>query len=183
MGKKKTQEGEQGDQENLGYYAKNSLWPHVFTITQVLYDQLNQGVDSYRNRFLFDFETNTARRLEILGPLGEMRFDKKGEDWVKGADSQARMEASNVENFLNHIHALRIQHYTTDEAGRFAGYGLTQPWLTIKVTYGEQNKEETVVFGLRNKRFYAARQGEPSVYELGSSESGNLETKLKELSS
>ncbi|MEE8176790.1 MAG: DUF4340 domain-containing protein, partial [Acidobacteriota bacterium] len=48
-----------------GYYAKNSAWPHVFTVNQDLYGQLTGSVDSYRNRYLFDFQTTNVRRVEI----------------------------------------------------------------------------------------------------------------------
>lgn len=176
-----------GNEKKIGeeqyFYAKNSTWPHVFTILRTVYDQLNQDLDGYRNRYVFDFETSNARRLEILGPAGEMRFDKKGEGWVKTGSPEKKMAESKVETFLNDIHALRIQTYTTDEPGRFAAYGLDKPWLKVKVTFGERNQEETIVFGRKEKKFFAARQGEPSVYEMSPNEPANLETKLKDLSS
>ena len=48
---------------------------------------------------------------------------------------------------------------------------------------GERNQEETIVFGRASGKFYAARQGEPSVYEMSPNEPDNLETKLKDLAS
>ena len=139
--------------ENLGYYAKNSDWPTVFTINQSAYDQLNQDLDNYRNRFLFDFEVSNARRVEITGPGAELRFDKKGDDWLKGGDATKKADAAKVEAFLNAVHALRIQHFTQDRVSNLAEYGLDKPWMKVKVTFSESNKEETVMFGQKNKKF------------------------------
>ncbi|MBI2816431.1 MAG: DUF4340 domain-containing protein [Acidobacteria bacterium] len=175
-------EGESKSDENLGYYAKNSDSPAIFTINQSVYDQLNQDLDNYRNRFLFDFENANARRIEIQGPTGDLRFDRKGEDWFK-ADGKTKADASKISALLDEIHSMRVQHYTEDKPGHFAEYGLDKPWLNVKITFGEQNKEETVIFGQKNKKFYAARQDSPSVYEMPASAPESLQTKLKELSS
>ncbi|MBI4463984.1 MAG: DUF4340 domain-containing protein, partial [Acidobacteria bacterium] len=155
--------------------------PQVFTINENVYSQLSREVDSYRNRLLFDFETNEVRRVEIQGPQGELRLEKKGEEWVKMGDPEAKVNASAVDVFLIGIHALRIQQYLTDQPGRFADYGLPNPWMQVKITFGSENREETVLLGLKNKRFYAARQGEPSVYELNATEQESVETKLKDI--
>ena len=170
-------------EEVEGYFAKNSQWPTVFVINQSLYDQLNQDLDNYRNRYLFDFETSNARRVEIEGPQGELRFDRKGEDWFKAANTSTKVDASKVNGFLDAVHSLRIQHYTEDKPGRLASYGMDKPWMKVKVTFGEANKEETVLFGLKDKKFYAARQDAPSIYELSPSEPDNLQPKLKDLAS
>ena len=185
VGKKKEaekKEGENKSEENQGYYAKNSDWPAIFTINQSVYDQLNQDLDNYRNRFLFDIDASNARRLEIQGPTGELRLDRKGEDWLKGSDGKTKVDAAKVSTFLDSIHALRIQHYTEDRPGHLAEYGMDKPWLKVKVTFGEANKEETILFGQKNKKFYAARQDGPSVYEMAPTEPDALQTKLKDLS-
>jgi hypothetical protein len=169
--------------ENLGYYAKNLDHPAVFTINQQVYDQLNQDLDNYRNRFLFDFETSNARRVELQGPTGDLRLDKKGDDWFKGADGNQKADSSKVSTFLDAIHALRIQHFTEDRPGHLAEYGLDKPWMKVKVTFSESNKEETVLFGKKDKKFYAGRADSPSVYEMAPTEPEELEKKLKDLSS
>ena len=57
-----------GDEEF--FYAKNSVWPHVFTILRTVYDQLNQDKDAYRDRYLYGFEEGNAHSLDIQGPDG-----------------------------------------------------------------------------------------------------------------
>jgi hypothetical protein len=183
----KPAEGEKKEEpkpeDNQGYYAKNSDWPMVFTINQQVYDQLNQDLDNYRNRFLFDFEASNARRLEVQGPDGEVRLDRKGDDWFKAGAAGTKVDVAKVNTFLDAVHSLRVQHYTEDKPGHLAEYGLDKPWMKVKVTFGEANKQETVLFGVKNKKFYAARQDEPSVYELAPNEQENLQPKLKDLSS
>ena len=51
------------------------------------------------------------------------------------------------------------------------------------MTFGEGNKEETILFARKDKRFYAARQGESSVYEMAPGEPDNIEPKVKDLAS
>ena len=169
--------------DDVAYYAKNSVWPLVFTINQSTYDQLKQDLDNYRNRYLFDFQTSGTRRVEILGPAGELRLDKKGEGWFKAGAPEKKVDGAKVDAFLDSIHNLRIQQYAADKPGQLAQYGLDKPWLRVKITFGEKNQEETILFARKDKRFYAARQGEPSVYEMAPGEPDNIEPKLKELSS
>lgn len=174
--------GDQAGAESA-YYAQNSVWPQVFRINQFTRDQLNQQLDNYRNRYLFDFQTSNTRRIEILWSEGEMRLDKRGEEWFRAGTPEQMVETAKVETFLNGVHALRVQQYTTDRAGQFAQYGLNEPWMRVTVTYGEDNQEETVVFARHDNRFYAARDGEPSVYEMSAEEPDNLEPKVRDLTS
>jgi hypothetical protein len=169
--------------EEAAYYAQNSVWSQVFTINQTIYDQLKQDLNNYRNRTLFDFEASTARRVEILSSDGEMRLDKRGEEWFRTGTPERKAETAKVESFLNSVHALRVQQFVNDRPGQLAQYGLNSPWLRVKVTFGEDNKEETVVFARKDNRFYAARQGENSVYEMSPEEPTNLEPKVKDLAS
>src|SRR5581483_2125385 len=147
--------GEKKVGEQQFFYAKNSVWPHIFTILRTVYDQLNQDYEAYRNRYVFDFETASAKRVEILGPTGELRFERKNNKWMRAGSPEKEMEDQKFEGFLDSIHNLRIAAYPTDAPGHFAQYGLEKPWLKIKVTFGEKNQEETVVFGRANKKFYA----------------------------
>jgi len=170
--------------ETEGYYAKNSEWPAVFIINQQVFDQLNQDLDNYRNRFLFDFDTSNARRIEVQGPDGELRLDRKGDDWYK---ADKKMDGSKVDAFLNAIHALRIQHYTEDRPGHIAEYGFEKPWMKVKITFSEANKVETVLFAEKgkdkDKKLYAVRQDEPSIYEMSPSDEDQIKPKLKDLQS
>ena len=171
------------NKDGEGYYAKNSAWPHVFTINQVFYDQLADGADKYRNRYLFNFQITDARRVEVQTAEAEFRFDKREERWVweaneAGSEDAAPTEVGEVDVFLNNIHAMRIQQYTTDRPGRLARYGLDKPWLKVKITFGEDNQEETVLLALQDGKLYAARQGESSVYELREDEKARIEGSL-----
>jgi hypothetical protein len=169
--------------DEAAYYAQNSVWPQVFKINQYTFDQFNQQLDNYRNRTLFDFQTANARRVEILWSGGEMRLDKRGEEWFRTGTPEAKVDTAKVETFLNGTIALRVQQFTTDRPGQLAQYGLNSPWMRVKVTFGEDNKEETIVFARHDNRFYAARQGEPSVYEMSPEEPDNLEPKVRDLTS
>jgi hypothetical protein len=169
--------------DEAAYYAQNSVWPQVFKINQYTFDQFNQQLDNYRNRTLFDFQTANARRVEILWSGGEMRLDKRGEEWFRTGTPEAKVETAKVETFLNGAIALRVQQFTTDRTGQLGQYGLSEPWMRVKITFGEDNKEETVVFARKDNRFYAARDGEPSVYEMSPEEPDNLEPKVRDLTS
>jgi uncharacterized protein DUF4340 len=168
------------------YYAKNTVWPHVFTLLRTVYDQVNQDLDAYRERYLYGFEETSVRSVDIQGPGGALRFGHRGEDWYEAArpetqNKEVKIDTVKMQNFLNAIHSLRISNYTTDEPNRYATYGLDKPWMKTVVTYGDKNQQDTVLFARKDKKFYAARQGEPSIYELSPAEPDNLEAKLKEL--
>jgi len=48
----------------------------------------------------------------------------------------------------------------------------------VQITFGEDNQEETVLLALQDGKLYAARQGEPSVYELQADEMERIEDSL-----
>jgi hypothetical protein len=177
------------DGEKEVFYAMSSLRPHVFTILRTVFDQLNQDLEYYRNRYLFDFELGSPRSLELSGAAvaaygPPLRYDRRGENWVKLGNMPGTKETptkeSLVENFLSGQHSIRISTFTADSA-QLANYGLDKPWLAMKVTFGEANTVETVLYGRKGDKFYAARQGEPAVYELSSAEPTSMEARIKEL--
>jgi hypothetical protein len=53
--------------------------------------------------------------------------------------------------------------------------------MTTNVTFSKENRQETVIYSRKDGKFYAARQGEPSVYEISPHEPDNLLAKIKEL--
>ncbi len=169
------------DGSNKFYFAKNSLRPHVFTILKNVYDQLNRDLEYYRNRYLFDFETSSATRVEINGPTGELLFERRGADWYRAGIQETQMAELKVDNFLNSIHSLRIQSYVNDALNQFATYGLNDPWVRVRVTFGEQGRQETILFSRQGEKFYGAREGEPSVYEMAPREPEIMEGNLEDL--
>jgi hypothetical protein len=168
-------------ESNKFYFAKNSLRPHVFTILKNVYDQLNRDLEYYRNRYLFDFETSSATRVEINGPTGELLFERRGEDWYRAGIQETQMAELKVDNFLNSIHSLRIQSYVNDAPNRFIAYGLNDPWVRVRVTFGEQDQQETILFSRQEEKFYGARVGESSVYEMAPREPEIMEGNLEDL--
>jgi hypothetical protein len=168
------------DEQQL-FYAKNSDWPHVFTIPRTTYDQLNQDFETYRERYLYDFDQINARSIEIDGPTGRFSFGLRGEEWFMAGSPEKQIDYVKMSNFLNSVHSLRISSFTTDESGRFEAFGLDRPWMTTKVTFSSENQQETVVYSRKDGKFYAARVGEPSVYELSPHEPDNLLAKIAEL--
>ena len=183
IGNRKSSEPGKSNEPVL-YYANNSAWPHVFTVDEVVYSQLTQELEHYRSRYLLDYSQGPeVRRVEIQNADRTIRFDKKGDGWVGPQNAQRQVDGSKVDAFLNYVYALRIQYYASDQPGRLAEYGLDKPWMTVKVITGKDNREETILFGRKNDHFYAARQGEVSVYEMSPDEPKNIESRLKELNS
>jgi Domain of unknown function (DUF4340) len=163
------------------YYAKNTVWPYVFTILRTAYDQLNQDLEAYRNRYLYDFDQENAHSIAIDGPTGQLSFGRRGEDWYMAGSPEKKVDSVKMGNLLNALHSLRISSYPSDAPNRFAAYGLDRPWMTTKVTYGDDKKVETILFARKDKKFYGARKGEPSVYELSPNEPDNLLGKIKDV--
>ena len=150
----------EGDQEF--FYAMTNLRPHVFTILRTVYDQVNQDLEYYRNRYLFDFELGQPKSLELSGTAvaayaagAPLRYDRRGENWVKlgnmPGSKETPMKESQVENFLSGQHAVRISSFPADSAS-FGAYGLDKPWLAMKVTYGDKNTVETVLYGRKGEK-------------------------------
>ncbi|MBZ5620451.1 MAG: DUF4340 domain-containing protein [Acidobacteriia bacterium] len=133
------------------YYGKSSTVEGVFKVPSDLADALNKTLDDIRNKKVFDFGFSDPNELEVKG----VKYTKTGDKWMAGSKA---MDNISVQSLIDKIRDLTAIQFVDKAVG--------DPAFNIAVTSngGKRVEKVTVTFGAG--RYFAQREGEPSIYEL-----------------
>jgi hypothetical protein len=138
------------DKDN-NYYAKSSAVEGVYKVSSDVGDALNKGLDDFRNKKLFDFGFSDPTKLDVKG----VTYTKSGDKWMSGSKT---MDNGSVQNLIDKLRDLT--------ATKFAETGGGQPVFDATVTSNNGKRVEKVTISKQGDKYFAQREGEPSIYEL-----------------
>jgi hypothetical protein len=138
------------DKDN-NYYAKSTAVEGIYKVSSDVGDGLNKSLDDFRNKKLFDFGFSDPTKLDIKGAT----YTKSGDKWMSGAKT---MDNGSVQNLIDKLRDLT--------ATKFAETGGGQPVFDATVTSNNGKRVEKVTITKQGDKYFAQREGEPSIYEL-----------------
>jgi len=153
------------DKDN-SYYAKSSVVEGVYKVASDLGDGLNKGLEDFRNKKIFDFGFSDPTKLEIKG----VTYTKNGDKWMSGPKT---MDNTTVQNLIDKLRDLT--------AIRFADSGGGQPFFDATVTSNSGKRVEKVTITRQGDKYFAQREGEPSIYELDGKAAEDLQKSASEI--
>lgn len=153
------------DKDN-NYYAKSSVAQGIYKVASDLGDGLNKGLEDFRNKKLFDFGFSDPTKLEIKG----VTYTKSGDKWMSGPKT---MDNGTVQNLIDKLRDLT--------ATKFAETGGGQPFFDATVTSNSGKRVEKVSITKQGDKYFAQREGEPSIYELDGKAAEDLEKSASEV--
>ena len=137
--------------KDKNYYAKSSVVEGVYKIPSDIGDALDKGLDDFRNKKLFDFGFSDPTKIELKSAT----YTKSGDKWMSGAKT---MDNATVQILIDKLRDLTATKFA-DTGGGAAGFrshrDLQRRQTVEKVTIRKQGD-----------RYFAQREGEPSIYEL-----------------
>ena len=148
-------------------YARDASRGLVFTIDGSIATELEQGVDEYRQRNLFDFRPFNASTLE-LDHLGEQwtfertetTAEEESEAWRRTSPDIGEVAISAMEDLLAKLSNLRADSFVSSRDNT----GLDAPIASIEVIFNGQNDQperERVTFGQAGDEVFAIGDDEP----------------------
>ncbi len=150
-------------------YARDAARDLVFTVTESLATELEQGVDEYRRKNLFAFRPFNATVLELerdterwVFETVEATADDEAERWRRTAPDEGDVEPSAMDDLLAKLSNLRAESFVASRAGT----GLDAPVSTILVTFDEDGEQDRVVVGRVGDEVYAVNGDEPGAARL-----------------
>ena len=146
--------------KDSNYYAKSSVVEGVYKIPTDVGDGLNKNLDDFRNKKLFDFGFSDPTKLEVKGAT----YTKTGDKWMSGSKT---MDNTSVQNLIDKLRDLT--------ATKFAESGGGQPAFDAAVTSNNGKRLEKVTITKQGDKYFAQRENEPSIYELGGKAVEDLE--------
>ena len=140
----------------------------VVTAPADLFDELEKGPVEYRRKDVFEFRAFNLDRIEITRSavtLTVERLKGKGKDgadaWQNAATKKA-VDTAKFESFLTKLSGTRAQSF----ADATTKTGLDVPVATVKATFDEGKKSETVTIGRVGAEVFAGRGDEPGAARL-----------------
>ncbi len=159
--------GRSSDDANV--YARDVSRQTVFTVESSILDEIQKPAVDYRSKDLFAFRLYNAARFEITRSGETLAFEKTAGDgeiseetWRQVTPSEAEMDRSKVDDMLSKFSGLRTDSFAPTRTDT----GLDAPFATVVVRYGEDQKEERVVFGRSGDRVYGLSGDEPGAAVL-----------------
>ncbi len=153
-------------------YARDAARDLVFTIDAALVDDLARGVDTYREKDLFDFRPFNATALAVLRDDRTIRFEKepaaededRGDDiggdedvWRRVEPEPADIARPEMDTLLRALSELRADSFVASRQGT----GLDAPLAAITATFGDDGREERVLIGRSGDVTYGRHGDEP----------------------
>ena len=132
-------------------YAKSSAVEGVFKVNADLADAMDKGLDDFRNKKLFDFGFSDPSKIDLKG----VSYAKDGDKWKSGSKI---MDNTSVQTLIDKLRDLT--------ATKFAEKGGGDPVFEATVTSNSGKRVEKIAISKQADKYFAQREGEPSIYEL-----------------
>lgn len=147
------------------YYAKSSIAPGIYKISDSLGKNLDKNLQDFRNKKLFDFGYADPNKVELHdGAKAYYLTRSSNGDWWNG--SSKKMDTDSVQSFLDRVRDL--------SASSFPNSGFTSAAITLKVTSDDGKRMEQVLIAKVGKNYIAKREDGPSLYQLDASSVDDL---------
>ena len=150
-------------------YARDAARDLVFTVTDSLVTEIEQGVDEYRRKNLFAFRPFNATVLELHRGDERWVFEKAdttadGESgaWRRTAPDDGDVDTNAMDDLLAKLSNLRAESFVASREGT----GLDVPVSTILVTFDEDGEQERVDVGRVGDEVFAVNGDEPGAARL-----------------
>jgi hypothetical protein len=133
-------------------FAKSSSVEGVFKVNADLADAMDKGVDDFRNKKLFDFGFSDPSKVDLKG----VSYTKDGDKWKSNGKT---MDNATVQTLIDKLRDLTATEFANNSPSG-------QPVFEATVTSNSGKRVEKVTITKQDQRYFAQREGEPSIYVL-----------------
>jgi hypothetical protein len=143
-------------------YAKSSAIAGTYkvdpTVATALDEALSRGLDSFRNKQLFDFGYNDPDKIEYQSGTTDLVLTHSGTAWTSSGKT---MDTDSAEQVVTALRDLA--------ASKFVDTGYTKPDIQVTVTSdGGKKVEKAGIQTAKDGSGIAKREDDPSLYSLDS---------------
>lgn len=164
------------------YFANSSDLDGVYEVSSTLAESLNKKLEDFRNKKLFDFGFNDLSNLQLRDGETRVAVEKKDDKWVLASEGGREVESHKVQTLIDSLRNLSATSFPSDNAADKSKYGLGSPAIEAEVTQAENSTTEKVVItSPSGEHVYAARDGQPTTYEVEKSAVEEIQRSIGEL--
>jgi hypothetical protein len=140
------------------YYAKSSFVDGDYKIDASLGQELDKGLDDFRNKQLFDFGSSDLDKIEMHDGSKAWFLSRAGGDWWWNGK---RMDADTMDALISKLRDLL--------ASKFVESGFGNPAIEITVTSDSSKRVEKVSIAKSGENYVGKRENEATLYQLSTS--------------
>lgn len=164
------------------YYARSSDLEGVYEVSPTMAESLDKKLEDFRNKKLFDFGFNDLASLRLRDGETHVTVEKKDDKWVLASDGGREVDSQKVQTLIDSLRNLSATSFASDNAAEMSKYGLDNPTIEADVTQAENSATEKVVATApSNEHVYAARDGQPTIYEVEKSAVDEIQRSIEDL--
>lgn len=164
------------------YYARSSDLDGAYEVSSTLAESLNKKLEDYRNKKLFDFGFSEVAKLQVRDGETRIAVEKKDDKWLLTSDAGRELASEKVQTLIDSLRNLSATSFASDSAAEQSKYGLGSPAIEAELTQVENAATEKVlVTSLSNERVYAAREGQPTTYEVEKNAAAEIRRAIEDL--
>lgn len=150
------------------YLARSSDMPGVYEVSSTFAEGLNKQLDDFREKKLFDFGFAPLAKIALRDGDTSAALEKKDDKWVLTSDGNREVAAEKAQTLIDALRNLAAIGFPSDDASALGRYGLNTPAIEAEALSADDGAqpEKLLISDLSKDRIYAARAGEPSIYEV-----------------
>jgi hypothetical protein len=152
-------------------FAKSSALSGVYKVPAAVSTGLDKSFDDFRNKKLFDFAYQEPDKIEIRDGAKSYFLTRSGADWWNAEGK--KVDEATVQALLGKIRGLSVE--------KFLDSGFSSPVLQLVVVSNDGKRVEKVSLAKSGETYVAKRENEPTLYEISSSEIGELQKAASDL--
>lgn len=140
----------------------------VYTVQENLLPQLEKDLTVLRDKEILSVPRDQVAKLQITTPKETLVLAKGEKDeWRVEAPKKGVAKQPVVSDYLTLLSRLRAKGFADDEAKDLKKYGLDPPAVKISAAAKDGKIVETLLVGNKTGiEYYAAREGNPTVYTI-----------------
>ncbi len=165
------------------FFAKREDEQRVVLIPSLFKSLLEKNVFDFRQKDIFKFESDQARRIELSSEEIKWEAEKENEDWFLQKPVHALAKKSNVNDILYALSNLKAKEFVSEDKKNeeIKNFGLDNPDYEVSITFPLENQQ--VTFSVRKKEefVYATSSLTSKVIQVEDSILSDLGKKVEEL--
>lgn len=150
---------------NGQYYALADAEIPILLVSAADKESLDRNLTAFRDKTLFTLAPEQVTAVTVQRGPAPLVFRKQEAAWLAPGPPPLQLRPDKVEGWLRQLQLGRIVEFIAEKPADPAKYGLAPPALRLTLAAGE--KQETLLVGsLQGDRYYAQKQGQPTVFQI-----------------
>ena len=165
------------------FFAKRENETRVVLLSSSLKNLLEKSVFDFRQKDIFKFETDEAKRIKLSAKKIQWEALKKEEEWFLKKPVKALVKSSKINDILYSLSNLKAKEFVSEEKTKeeIKNYGLDQADYEVSLSIPLSNQEVTFFIHKDDEKVYATTSLSPKIVEIEDSIISDLEKKAEEL--